>query len=141
MPSARLLATGFTVAAGVVGTVAIVGGPAVAADEPAGAHAGHGGVRAAANAPMVVSKAKTTSVRLVDYAFKPSRLTVRRNTTVRFVWTGRDSHNARVTKGPAKFNSGFKTSGSYTRKLTKKGTYTIVCDPHLPDMKMTVVVK
>ena len=51
-------------------------------------------------------------------------------------------HNVKVSKGPVKFGSGSKTSGSYTKKVTAKGTYTIVCTVHTAaDQKMKLVVK
>ena len=53
-----------------------------------------------------------------------------RDRRVQWVWTGDDSHDVRVTRGPVKFHSKLKRSGTYTRKLTKLGTYTIVCSIH-----------
>jgi plastocyanin len=46
-----------------------------------------------------------------------------------------------VTKGPVKFASKTKTSGSFTKKFKKKGTYKLVCTIHAPAMKMTLKVK
>ena len=68
-------------------------------------------------------------------------VTVRKGTKVTWRWTGKDLHNIAVTKGPAKFASTTQVKGSYSKKLTKKGTYTILCTIHAPDMKMTVRVK
>ena len=45
-----------------------------------------------------------------------------------------------VTKGPVKFRSSFKDSGTYSKRLTRTGTYTIVCSIHQPDMKMKLRV-
>ena len=53
----------------------------------------------------------------------------------------RDQHNVVVQKGPASFQSALKTSGSFKRKLKKKGTYTIICSIHAPGMKMKLKVK
>jgi plastocyanin len=39
-----------------------------------------------------------------------------------------------------KFRSSTKTSGRFTRTLTRKGTYTITCTIHQPGMKMTLKV-
>jgi len=49
-------------------------------------------------------------------------------------------HNVAVSKGPVKFASSFKTKGSFSKKLTKTGTYTIFCSIHQPDMKMKLKV-
>jgi plastocyanin len=85
--------------------------------------------------------AGTKTVTVKDNVFAPTTVTVRRGTTVKWVWKGKAPHNVKVTKGPAKFASSTKTKGSYSRRLTKKGTYTIVCTIHAPGMKMTLKVK
>jgi plastocyanin len=68
-------------------------------------------------------------------------VTVKKGATVKWRWTGRDSHNVVVQKGPASFQSSLKTSGSFKRKMKKKGTYTIICSIHAPDMRMKLKVK
>jgi plastocyanin len=67
-------------------------------------------------------------------------VTVKKGTTVTWRWRGKDMHNLTVIKGPAKFHSSYKTSGSYSKKVRKTGTYTIVCTIHQPDMKMKLRV-
>jgi plastocyanin len=66
-------------------------------------------------------------------------VTVHKGTTVRWRWTGQDLHNVAVAKGPVKFRSSFKTSGSYAHKMTRVGTYRIVCTVH-SGMRMTLRV-
>ncbi len=103
-------------------------------------HAAHAGAPTAARA--VTTHARTVTVRVRDDVFSPKRLTVRRGTTVRWVWQGRMAHNVRVRSGPARFDSGLRTTGRYRRTLTRRGTYRIVCDPHLAlGMTMTIVVR
>jgi plastocyanin len=47
-----------------------------------------------------------------------------------------------VTKGPVSFNSRTKTSGTYAKKVTRRGTYKIVCTIHRSlGMKMTLKVR
>ena len=66
---------------------------------------------------------------------------VSKGTTVRWVWEGRSLHNVKVAKGPVKFGSSSKKSGSYSKKMTRKGRYTIVCTVHTAaDQKMKLVV-
>ena len=49
--------------------------------------------------------------------------------------------NVKVTKGPVKFGSDPQSGGAYTKKLKKKGTYTIICTIHGGgDQKMKLVV-
>jgi len=80
-----------------------------------------------------------------NYFVRPSgvpTVTVSKGTKVKWVWKGDSVHNVKVTKGPVKFGSGSKTSGSYTKKVTAKGTYTIICTVHTAaDQKMKLVVK
>ena len=48
----------------------------------------------------------------------------------------------RSRKGPATFRSPTKSSGTFTKKLTKKGTYTLICTVHgARDQKMKLVVR
>ena len=68
-------------------------------------------------------------------------VTVSKGTVVRWVWKGKSLHNVKVTKGPATFGSNPMTKGSYAKKVTKKGTYTIICSIHAPDMRMKLKVK
>ena len=73
--------------------------------------------------------------------FGPKKLSIKRGDTVRFVWTGKLPHNVRIAKGPQKGTiSKVKTKGTASRRFTKAGTYTIVCDVHAPTMKMTIKV-
>ena len=39
-----------------------------------------------------------------------------------------------------KFRSSFKSSGTYSKRVTRTGTYTIVCTIHQPDMAMKLRV-
>lgn len=68
-------------------------------------------------------------------------VTVRRNDTVVWEWEGSNPHNVTVTRGPARFRSDTKTSGTYRRRVTRRGTYRIVCTIHRPDMRMTLRVR
>lgn len=85
-------------------------------------------------------KTRTATVKLKDDYFAPKTKTVRRNTVVVFRWAGRAPHNVVVTRGPVKFSSKTQTKGSYRKKLTRKGTYTIVCTIH-PGMELKLKVK
>jgi plastocyanin len=67
---------------------------------------------------------------------------VSKGTRVTWVWKGRSLHNVTVTKGPAKFRSGSKTSGRFSKRLTRSGSYTIVCTVHgARDQSMKLVVR
>jgi plastocyanin len=84
--------------------------------------------------------AATKSVTVKDNSFSPTSLTIKKGTKVKWTWKGRAPHNVTVTSGPVKFHSATQTSGSFSKKFSKKGTYTIVCTIHAPGMKMKVKV-
>jgi plastocyanin len=89
--------------------------------------------------PALAASSKTVQVK--DNKFVANKITVRKGTTVKWIWGGKAPHNVTVTKGPAKFASKTQVKGSFSKKLTKAGTYTILCTIHAPGMKMTVTVR
>ena len=58
---------------------------------------------------------------------------------MRFVWRGRSPHNVSAT-GPQRFRSSIKTRGTYSKRLTRTGTYRINCTIH-SGMQMTLRVR
>jgi plastocyanin len=66
-------------------------------------------------------------------------VTVKKGTTVTWRFRGNDIHNIAVTKGPVKFHSAVKDSGSFSKKMRRAGRYTIVCTIH-SGMKMKLRV-
>jgi plastocyanin len=86
----------------------------------------------------------TRNVKIGDDYFvragSPPTVTVSKGTTVKWNWRGSRQHNVVVQSGPARFQSKLKRSGSYRRKMGKKGKYRIVCSIHAPDMRMTLRV-
>jgi plastocyanin len=69
-------------------------------------------------------------------------VTVNKGAKVTWQWKGESLHNVTVTKGPAKFRSGSRTSGRFSKKLTRPGRYTIVCTVHgARDQSMKLVVR
>jgi plastocyanin len=89
--------------------------------------------------------AKTRNVKIGDdyyvRAGSPPTVTVAKGDTVKWNWRGNRQHNVVVRSGPASFQSALKRSGSYSRKMRRKGTYKIVCSIHAPDMAMTLKVR
>jgi plastocyanin len=87
--------------------------------------------------------AKTRNVKIGDNYFvrpgspKPT-VKVRKGTTVRWNWTGSHSHNV-VGSGPATFQSALKRSGHFSKKMKRRGTYTVICQIH-SGMKMKLKV-
>ena len=73
--------------------------------------------------------------------FGTRSLSIKRGDTVRFRWTGTLSHNVRISKGPVRKQiASARTKGTVPFTFTRKGTYTVVCDVHAPEMKMTIRV-
>jgi plastocyanin len=100
---------------------------------------------AAASAVLATQAlAATRSVKLGDDYFvrkgSTPTVTVKKGTKVTWRFAGKDMHNVVVTKGPAKFHSSYKSSGTFSKRVTRTGTYTIVCSIHQPDMRMKLRV-
>lgn len=92
------------------------------------------------------ASAGTKSVKVGDnYFARPSgvpTLTVKRGDTVRWVWRGRAPHNVTVASGPVRFASRTQSSGSFSKRLTKRGTYRLICTIHGPrDQSMVLRVR
>jgi plastocyanin len=89
--------------------------------------------------------AATRNVKIGDDYFvragSPPTVSVSKGTTVRWNWRGTHPHNVLVRKDPVSFQSAVKRSGSFQRKMRRRGTYKIVCSIHAPDMAMTLRVK
>lgn len=87
----------------------------------------------------------TRNVKIGDDYFvrtgNPPTVTVKKGTTVKWNWTGSRQHNVVVQSGPVSFQSPLKRSGSYRKKMKRRGTYRIICSIHAPDMAMTLKVK
>jgi plastocyanin len=94
---------------------------------------------AAAAASAIPALAATRTVSVRDNFFQAKSVTVRKGSTVEWVWRGKVKHNVTVKQGPVRFKSGTKAAGTYARRLTRAGTYKIVCTIH-PGMAMTLKV-
>jgi plastocyanin len=91
-------------------------------------------------ATAVPALAATKTVAVKNFAFSPSSLSVKAGTTVTWKVGGdRAAHNVTVVSGPTKFHSKTAMTFSYSKKLTKKGTYRLVCTIHA-GMKQTIKV-
>jgi plastocyanin len=102
----------------------------------------------AALAAAPAEAGSTRTVKVLDNYFSPKKITVKKNTTVRWRWPedGGDVHDVKLTsapKGVKKFHSDPGSGGfSYRRKLSRPGTYKLLCTFHEDDeMRMTIVVK
>jgi plastocyanin len=109
------------------------------------------GVAAFAAAPATLAsgatKGKTRKVSVNDNYYGPSKLTVHVGDTIDWHWSAdtTDVHDVKLNsapKGVKKFASDPLAAGDdFKRKLTKAGTYKIICTFHEEEMKMTITVK
>jgi plastocyanin len=86
------------------------------------------------------------TVQVGDDYYGPTKLTVKKNTTIEWSWleANINSHDVKLSSGPKgvkKFHSASAASDyTFSEKLKAAGTYKIICTLH-QDMKMTIVVK
>jgi plastocyanin len=91
--------------------------------------------------PTNTTNASTVSVAIEDFAFSPSKLTIKKGTTV--TWTNKDTARHDVT--PDNETADFKASKllakgeSYSVTFNSLSTYTYICSPH-PYMQASVEV-
>ena len=102
---------------------------------------------AAASAVLATQAfAATRSVKVADDYFvrkgSVPTVTVKKGTKVVLkLKSGKTTkHNVAVIKGPVRFRSSYKDSGTFSKTLRSTGTYTIVCSIHQPGMKMKLRV-
>jgi plastocyanin len=87
-----------------------------------------------------LADAATVAVR--DNVFGPKKVTISKGQKVKWVWRGDALHNVVKTSGPGgDFRSNVQTSGRYSHRFKRTGTYQVLCTIHAPDMKMKVVVR
>jgi plastocyanin len=84
----------------------------------------------AAVAAVPASGAATKSIAVKDDFFSPKATTVSKGTTVVWRWRGESPHNVVVTSGPVKFKSVVQRSGTFRKRVTRRGTYKYVCTIH-----------
>jgi plastocyanin len=99
-----------------------------------------------AGATPAASASSAVRVKVGDNYFVRARgvpkVTVAKGRRVRWVWTGKRPHNVQAIRGPSRFGSTPMTNGSYTKRLRKRGTYTIICTIHGgDDQKMKLIVE
>ena len=97
-------------------------------------------------AVFAASAPSATRVKIGDnYFVRPSgvpTVTVSKGTRVKWVWTGNRLHNVKTISGPSNFGSSSMRSGTYVKRMRRRGTYTIICTVHgASDQKMKLVVK
>ncbi len=83
---------------------------------------------------------KPVTVTIKNLAYQPPRLEIDAGQTV--TWRFEDGSTPHtVTAGDGSFDSGTKTSGQFSHRFDKAGTYDYTCTVHPQQMRATVVVR
>lgn len=89
--------------------------------------------------PVTVAKVASPQIRIENFAFNPTTVTVPVGATV--TWTNDDGTLHTVTSATKVFSSaGLDEGGAFSYTFTTPGTYTYYCKLH-PHMTGTIVVK
>jgi plastocyanin len=103
---------------------------------------------ASAGVPDGARKPQKRTVDVVDNYYGPKKLTVNLKSRITWKWTDEaaDVHDVKVTSAPKGFKKFQTEPGSagftYSKTLTKPGTYRFICTFHEEDnMRMTIVVR
>jgi plastocyanin len=103
---------------------------------------------ASAGVPDGARKPQKRTVDVADNYYGPKKLTVNLKSRITWKWTDEaaDVHDVKVTSAPKGFKKFQTEPGSagftYSKTLTKPGTYRFVCTFHEEDnMRMTIVVR
>lgn len=103
---------------------------------------------ASAGVPDGARKPQKRTVDVVDNYYGPKKLTVNLKSRITWKWTDEaaDVHDVKLTSAPKGFKKFQTEPGSagftYSKTLTKPGTYRFICTFHEEDnMRMTIVVR
>ena len=97
-------------------------------------------VAGAAAALAIPAFAATATDRVTDRGFSPASVSIRKGSTVKWVWSGKKRHQVFQVGGPGHFHSPAHTgSGTFKHRFTTRGTYKFV-DPY-SSKYVTVKVK
>ena len=81
-------------------------------------------------------------IQVSDNQFTPSALTVPSGTTVKWVWSGKNSHSVVGTFGDTTVNTDkLKGSGSFQLSLGQHGTFAYQCGVHGAAMTGKIIVQ
>ena len=94
---------------------------------------------AALGLPSAGDASAAKSVTVKNFAFSPSTVTARQGTKITWKFRDTATHNVTVKKGPVKFHSRDIRRGNYSKVVTAKGTYKLICTVH-DGMKTKVTV-
>jgi plastocyanin len=97
------------------------------------------GIAALAVASPVAHGASKKTVTVKNFKFTPAKVTIKKGDSVTWKFVKDPAPHNVTGSGGIKSKSKI-TTGSYTKKFSKAGTFKYICSIH-PNMKGTVVVK
>ena len=104
--------------------------------------------RAMAGSHASVRQPQKKKIEVADNFYNPRKLTVNLRSRITWVWSDEsaDVHDVKLISAPKGFKK-FQTEPAsagytYSKTLTKPGTYKFICTLHIEDgMRMTIVVR
>jgi plastocyanin len=84
----------------------------------------------AATKNVKVGNTGATSDWFISKSKNHGTVTAKKGDTIKWTWAGTFPHNVTVKSGPVKFHSPTQKKGTFSKKLTKAGTYKIFCSIH-----------
>ena len=109
---------------GLAAAFVIAGGSLVAVAPSAGQY----GYGTPSPTPAPHAKRAANRVDVVDFAFRPQSLHVKKGATVTWVWKGQAMHN--VTFSSLRKHSATQSHGSFRLKFARTGTFHYLCTIH-----------
>lgn len=97
-----------------------------------------------ASATGASAAATTRTVKIVDVAYKPRKLTIGKGTKIRWLWQDQIIAHTVTPTGRLRFTGASeRRTGSHTVTFRKRGTYRYFClvHPQDPNMKGTITVR
>jgi hypothetical protein len=76
-----------------------------------------------------------------DFRYGHERITLRRGTTFRWRFLGRERHDVTLASGPVGFASQSQSSGSFSFRFARRGTYKLFCSLHPTRMTQIISVQ
>jgi hypothetical protein len=76
-----------------------------------------------------------------DFRYGHERVSVRRGTLFRWRFLGRERHDVTLANGPVGFASPSVSSGSFSFRFTRRGTYKLFCSLHPTRMTQIISVR
>ena len=86
----------------------------------------------------------TVEVLVKDNFFKPEEVPIDKGDSVTWRWKGSNVHNVALKRpgsNQISVASAFKTSGKFTHRFRRVGTWRALCETHPRKMRMRVVVR